>query len=78
MPESTSAWLSVGSSWNKFKGNAVHAVTYIFFRELLSGEDVAQMSSTVSAGDFSTAAVRVHGVLDGAGDFIIKSGPTAA
>lgn len=46
--------------------------------EALALEDVTEMSTAMSAGDFGAAAVGIDGAFDCAGDFEIEGGPAAA
>jgi len=62
----------------KRKGNRIHAVPRVAWREPLPGEYVPEMPLAARADDFGSAAVHVGYALDGTVDFGIKAGPPAS
>ena len=50
----------------------------VFFSELFTDEDVAQVAATMCAGDFGATTVGIRSVLNCAREFVIEGGPAAA
>ncbi len=62
----------------KFQRNRIHTMPGVFCRKTFASKNMAQVSSAIGAGNFSSPSVSIGRFFNGSFNFIIKTGPPTA